>query len=92
MWLTRVLNIVRINEPIIKKHTNEYTGVQVGMKMTTDKAWTRRRIKMMTAHIYGRSKFIDQLYTQYFWTRASRPIKYVFFCCCCSCSWGHFSK
>ena len=59
MWLTRVLNIVRVNEPIIKKHTNEFTGIEVGMKMTTDKAWTRRRVKMMTAHLYGRRKIHD---------------------------------
>ena len=61
MWLTRVLNIVRVNEPIIKKHTNEFTGIEVGMKMTTDKAWTRRRVKMMTAHLYGRRKIHDIL-------------------------------
>ena len=59
MWLTRVLNIVRTTEPTIKKHTNEYIGVQVGMKMTTDKAWGRRRVKMMTAHLSGRSKILD---------------------------------
>ena len=53
MWLTRVLNIVRVNEPIIKNHTNEITGV---IPQKLDKAWGRRKVKMMTAHLYGRQR------------------------------------
>ena len=61
MWLTRVLNIVRTQEPIIKKHTNEYTGFQVANDMKNDKSWGRRKVKMMTAHLYGRPRNCHRL-------------------------------
>ena len=53
MWLTRVLNFVRTQEPIIKKHTNEFTGFQ---RVKMDRSWGRRKTKMMTAHVYGRQR------------------------------------
>ena len=46
MWLTRALNIV-------KKHTNEYTGF---FKESLDNRWGRRKVKMITAHCYGRQR------------------------------------
>ena len=61
MWLTRVLRIVRNQEPIIKKHTNEYTGFQVQTMEKNDKSWGRRKVKMMTAHLYGRRKIFENI-------------------------------
>ena len=61
MWLTRVLNIIRWHEPTIKKHTNEVTGLLVGMKMKTDISWNTRKTKMMTAHVYGRARNVKCL-------------------------------
>ena len=51
MFFTRVLNVVR-------KHTNEFTGI---IKDSPDRAYGRRKIKMMTAHYYGRGKKIIYL-------------------------------
>ena len=53
MWLTKVMNFVRTNEPIIKKHSNEFTAISVPQG---DKSWNRRKVKMMTAHEYGRQR------------------------------------
>ena len=61
MWLTRVLRIVRNQEPIIKKHTNEYTGFQVENMEKNDKSWKRRKVKMMTAHLYGRGMIFENI-------------------------------
>ena len=46
MFFTRVLNV-------IKKHTNEFTGF---VKESPDRKWGRRKVKMMTAHYYGRGR------------------------------------
>merc|ERR1711936_1241693 len=46
MYFTRVLNVVR-------KHTNEFTGI---IKDSPDRAYGRRKIKMMTGHYYGRGR------------------------------------
>ena len=46
MFVTRVLNV-------IKKHTNEFTGF---VKESPDRKWGRRKVKMMTAHFYGRGR------------------------------------
>jgi len=46
MYFTRVLNVVR-------KHTNEFTGI---IKEGPDRAYGRRKIKMMTGHYYGRGR------------------------------------
>ena len=61
MWLTRVMNVVRTHEPVIKKHTNEVTGLQVGTKMGTDNSWRIRKTKMMTAHVFGRARNVKCL-------------------------------
>lgn len=52
MWLSRVLNAFK-SEPIVKKHTNEFTGI---VKETLDSKWSRRKVKMMTQHYYGRNR------------------------------------
>ena len=65
MWLTRVLRFVRNQEPIIKKHTNEYTGFQVETMAKNDKSWGRRKVKMMTAHLYGRRKIFENISNAY---------------------------
>ncbi len=46
MWLTRVMSIW-------KRHTNPFTGFEL---KSADKKWGRRKVKMMTAHVYGRER------------------------------------
>ena len=54
MWLTRVLQAVKTHDPIVKKHSNEFTGI---FKEKIDHiSWNRRRFKMMNAHMYGRNR------------------------------------
>ena len=48
MFFTRILNAIKI-----PKHTNEFTGI---VKESPDRKWGRRKIKMMSAHYYGRHR------------------------------------
>ena len=62
MYFTRVLNVVR-------KHTNEFTGI---IKEGPDRAYGRRKIKMMTGHYYGRGKQKNYFAKRYHYILHSR--------------------
>lgn len=55
MWLTKALNYIKRTpgEVLVNNHTHEITGF---LPFRGCKAWGRRKVKMMTAHVYGRNR------------------------------------
>ena len=58
----RMVFLTKLLRHVWKDHTNPFTGYK---QQSPDKFWIRRRVKMMSAHFFGRSRNCYKIAAQY---------------------------